>query len=278
MSDAQPMKIDNLLPEELEALESEGRMLPDGSIKAPTVAQSAPTDLSSLAPPPSPEIMARIQNAKALESGFVHETPDGKRTEGGNAAAAEKAAEKAAQAKAATANPDWFGKPVEDPIEAADKERFLAMLMGAPKFTKTYELFAGRVVVTFQTRLAIEEEECAKQVQRDERHDGLAYPLGSPQYSNDRYRRFANYQFAAALYRLGDAKGVPRAFAPFDHPRANPAAEMGAIRLAFEDLERELPHPLMVALRSAHKRFETMVATLTLAAEHPDFWQAVAGT
>lgn len=264
------LKVSDVTAEELEMLQNTGRIQGDYILPAP---RAATPDLpAAMIPAPTPEVSARIANAKKAESSFVLED----KTLGVVKASADGG--EAAKAVAVTElNPDHATAPKEDPIEAADKERFLASLLGADCFKKTYPLFGGKLTVTFRTRTAAQENECANQVHRDERRDGTGGATPD-EVAKLRMGRFQQYRFVAALESFG-APGQPaRTFHPFKHLKENKEAHLGSIRLATDELLEELPSSLLVALRTTCDKFEVLVARMTMAADSPDFWKADAGT
>ncbi len=272
MADTPNLKVSDLTADELEALQGLGRIQGDSVLPAAApVASALP---ASEIPAMSPEVSARISKVKQLESSFIHEDK-----EKGTVSTSQDGGEAAKQVvkDIHVVNPDWAGKPVEDPIEAADKERFLAMLLGADAFKKSYDLFGSALRVTFRTRTAAQEDEIARQVFRDERRDGTG-GQAPDELRSARMARFGSYQLTAALESIGRPNDVPRRFDPFQHPKSNQDAQMGAIRCSYDDLVAATPQPLLVAIQQIHRRFETLVARMTLASDQPDFWKVAAGT
>lgn len=275
MTQPQPanLKITDLTEDELKDLQDAGRVV-GGAIVPAEVKEVAPVAL--VVPEPPPGVKERLKTAKKLEASFTHETA-GPRA-GDNAVKTGGADGGAAAQDVAPMNPDWAGKVIEEPVDAEDKQKFLAMLLGAPFFTKTYELFGGQIAVTFKTRSAVQEDECGRQSYRDEKFDGLIGPVDSEIVLNDRIRRVRDYQFTAALHSMKTPGGVVRTFAPFDANTNKEEPLIGAIRVAHDELMKELAHPVLMALRATHMKFEFLVAKMTLSAAKPDFWKAVSGT
>jgi hypothetical protein len=275
MNQPQGLKVTELTQDELDALAGTGRIVGDRVVPA---ADEKPAEQAAKVsvPVPPPGVIERIKTAKKLETSFTHET-EGPRPED-NAKKVGGTDGGASAAGLSGINPDWATKEAEQPVEADDKKKFLALLLGAPFFSKSYKLFDGNIEVTFRTRSAAEEEECGQQTYRDERRDGLVGPAASEIVAADRLRRLRDYQFTAALMTLQSPGGVPRIFKPFEAKTKEDDQYRGAIRVAYDQLLKDLPHPLVVALRTEWVRFEILVAKMTLNANNPDFWKAVSGT
>lgn len=162
------------------------------------------------------------------------------------------------------------GEPEEDPIETVDKEAFLLHVLGAERFRRSYDLFGGRLSVTFQTRTVEEDEACASQSFFDEQLDG-GYPGNTPDMrAAQRMQRYCDYQFVASLREIQTKGAPPRVFEPFNAP----TDESYPLKAARERLNAEFGQALKVALRQAHNRFESLVARMTAEAASPDFFQA----
>ena len=248
-----------LLADELDAI----NRLPEKPVPAPvppTPEPAKPAPKLEGIDPPTPEIIARARELKSAESTFTHQ-------ENGKVLAQSKEDE-------AKLNPDWAGRPKEDPIEASDKADYLAMLLGAPFFEKQYSLCGGNLVLVFRTRTARVENLCARQVKDDELLDGPFGPVSSREAADAKVSRYMTYQCCASLTeirrwgaleeRLPGAQTVPPA-APAGH---------GPLRESRLELERALPGPLWAMVRNTHMKFEILVGRLIAEAENPDFWKA----
>ena len=280
MSDKIKIKVDDLTDEEIAALEAQGADLsgpvvtvgkPQQSSR-PVEEKPATTDESTEkkkveAPAPSADVVERVkqrvENQQTLEgSSYEHRDADGKVVE----------QEGEVQDPRQTSD-----EPKEEPIEAYDKANFLAFVLGGERFSKSYSLFGGALVVTFATRTSIEDERCAKQSFDDEALEGGFG--GSAQAVRDvqRMQRYFDYQFVASLVSIQTKDRPPRHFKPWEvKVPADHAEHLGwsGLRQARLELYAELSQPLRFALKTLHAKFESVVTRLAAAAEQPDFWTA----
>lgn len=273
MTQPQPMKpltVDLLTADELADLEAQGR-IQGGKVldapKAPKVAPAAPLATNDVPDMPV-GVRERIEAASKLQSSFVQQE-GGKVTsssdDGGKVAAAIETPE---------VNPDWIGKPKEDPIEYEDKMAFLAHLLGG-RFVKTYQLFGGRIKLTFQTRTGSEESMCQEQAWLDEKREGHGNP-NAPEAIEQRFGRYHNYRITGALAEIQHGDDVPIQPKPFAS-KPNPDAHLTSIGVAYQELLK-FPQALLVSIMKHGVMFESLVARLTLAADKPDFWKADSGS
>jgi hypothetical protein len=270
------LKITDLTTDELADLEAQGRLdrANNRVLEPPKPDNSPAAPLPTGMVPAMPDgVKERLAAKDTLASSFVQKDTKGTvqaaSPDGGKEA--EEAAKRAEEAR----NADWVGKPKEDPVEYEDKLRFLAHLLGAERFTKTYELFGGQLVLTFQTRTAEEEGLCNDQAWMDEKVHSLG-ASNSPEAVQGRLNRFMNYRMTAALKAMGRKGDRPIEFTPFKD-RGELPPHVTPIRVSYDELLK-LPGPVMVVVQQAHHRFESLVARLTLAADKPDFWKADSGT
>ncbi len=273
MATSQPLTVDQLTADELEALESQGRIENGKVLDAPATEKAPAAPLAKILIPDMPEgVKERLEAASKLRSSFVNVDTKGssKTTSEDGGKAAENEADKIDR----ESNPDWVGKAKEDPIEYADKMQFLAHLMGA-RFTKPYTLFGGAIKVTFQTRTGAEEAMCQDQAWMDEKRMGSGTPM-SMEATEQRFGRYGNYRITGALSELRYGEDVPIRFKPFDET-ANPEAHLTSVGVAYQKL-MDLPQPLLVVLMKQGVKFESLVARLTIAADSPDFWKADSGS
>jgi hypothetical protein len=270
---SKPETVDDLTADELDALEALGRIENGKVLDAPKAdtATAAPIP-KNLVPEMPAGVKERLEAAAKLQSSFVTTDTTGttKTASADGGAAAEAAAEKAEL----EANPDWVGKPKEDPIEHADKMQFLAHLMGA-RFTKSYMLFGGAVKVTYQTRTGAEESICQDQSWADEKRIGSGAPM-TMEAVEQRFGRYGSYRIVGALTEIRFGEDVPKRFKPFDE-KAVPEAHLTSIGVAYQNL-MELPQSLLVTVMKQGVKFESLVARLTIAADTPDFWKADSGS
>jgi hypothetical protein len=266
------IQVSALTEDELQALEARGVDTSKGSVPVPVAATAPraqvgdtvlPTSKPIEAPAPPPDVVARARErlaaAKTLAgegSSYEAKTKDG--------AILEKVGE--------VKTPEPPKK--EDIVADADKTAFLIAMLGGSQFKKTYEMFGGRIAVTFQTRSAALDARCAQQAYKDDEFE----PLGNIEVQvrqQLRMNRYYEYQFVGSLVSIAAENTPPRMF---DSEATTPGAAHGvgasALRAARIDLEKELSQPMRVAMRSLHSKFENLVAQMTLEADNPDFWVA----
>lgn len=278
MADApKPLRVDDLTADELSDLEAAGRIVDGLVVPLPKPAPITPKEATTLDPkliPALPEGVAeRLRKAEQIKSSFVLNDPktgaEIRSDDGG------KAAEEASQKQLEMDNEDWAGKKKEEPVDAADKMAFTAHILGAQHFAKTYDLFGGKLKVTFRTRTAIEEAAAANQAWEDDKIDGT--PANSHEAGLIRANRVLGYQFTMSLTSMEVVGDVVRSFDYTKSP-GNPRARVGSVRSAQQHLHSTLPGPLLVAMRNCHSRFENLVARMTLAASDESFWKADSAT
>ncbi len=243
-------------PEEVAARRAEANVLD------PKVIPAAPAGVAE-----------RIEAARKASSSFVDTGPLGGKSADGGAAAVN-----ATEQVSADTNPDWAGKPRETPIDFADKERYLAHILGSGPFTKAYHIFGDLMTVTFRTRSPSEESQLSRQVWLDVNHETSSANGDKHLSAEERIQRYQQYQFVAALASIGRKGDVPQQFAPFAEKGNEPAGIM-PIKVAHKNLRESIhSYPVFAALMNIHTEFEILVAKLTLAANEPGFWKADAAT
>jgi hypothetical protein len=270
----------DLNDDELIAFQLAGRVDPTGEWLMPPPAEAAAAAAKAAAvkteivvPKPPPGVIERINAAKAVASSFVRTDEEGKvvaASDDGGAGAVAAAAPKPIE------NPDFAGKPKENPIDFADKERFLAHLLGGKPFTKTYHLFGGKLAVTFRTLSCSEQEQTGQQCWLDSNHE-TAMATDKRGQAEERVVRFAQYLFTAALYKIAAEKDVPQVLEPFKE-KGNREAGILPIKIAHQKVQETFPWPIYRALMNAHGEFCELTNRLTNEAQNPSFWSPDAGT
>ncbi len=274
MSTLEP--VGSFTEDELRDLEIGGR-IKDGMVTMPdppkpeklTVADATKLDPSQIPAMPA-GVKERLAAAKEIESSFVVKEGDkivASSKDGGAAAAA---------AVSKPVNLDWADKEIEDPIEWDDKMKFMATMLGARHFQKTYSLFDGKLRVTFRTLTANEERECSRQAWNDDAIDGPGGAPGSEAAMAARSVRLTNYEFAGSLVSMEVEGDVEKNFSPFQQD-ANVAAGILPIRLSHEELLK-MPIPVLMAIQREYHRFRHLTLTLTAQAATPGFWKAATAT
>ncbi len=266
--------LNQLTPEEIADLEASGKLTAGGAEvhqAATKMDPTVPRGAKKLVPAPEPtadvvkRAEARIKAAQELE-GSSYEATD----------ADGKTILKQGEVKAAAP-----AEPVETEIDKVDRAAFLAHVLGAERFQKSYTFFGGTLTVVFQTRTAGEDEACSRQAFHDEEIDGSFGTTGSELRNHLRLQRYYDYQFVASLHSIQLKGSPPRVFnamqtqVPLEF-KATPGHT--ALRYARLSLLEELSNPLKTALRTSHAIFESLVYRLIAQAESPDFWKADSAT
>lgn len=172
------MHVNDLLPEELEQLQSAGRIV-NGTVVPAQPAQDTPEDrVAKAAPhvePLSDDLKARLKEL----GGKVDATPTPK-------------------------------APQAEDIAPEVRTKYLAYLLGAPTFTHSYPLFDGSVSVTFQCLSVAQVTECAERA-RAVQQDDTNIPIGSREFGGAVMQRLENYVVGRALVSLqrGDRAVAP---------------------------------------------------------------------
>lgn len=131
-----------------------------------------------------------------------------------------------------------------------DKANFLAHILGAERFVKTYYRFGGKFSVTFRTLTAKEDDACvaAARAEHATNPDALM-------------RTFLEYRMVASLseYCRGDDRFV------VDHS--------GSIQDCYATF-LSLPHLITGLIRVLNEQFSKLVLDLYKESENEDFWKA----
>jgi hypothetical protein len=159
-------------------------------------------------------------------------------------------------------------------IPEVDRAEFLAHILGAPHFKKSYELFGGAVRLTFRTRTASEDEACARAAQKavpeptiPDKITAEARTL-SAQAGADRLRKYREFTMIVSLCDLSfDGKApIPTLF---DKPVAE--SDVAAV---YNEFVSTLAGTLLGTVRLYHDRFETLTNIMLTLADKPGFWKA----
>ncbi len=262
------LTVDMLTAGELKDLESLGR-IKDGKV-LPAPSTSSDANVAGPIEVMPAGVKQRMEVIKELNSSFVatNEKGEVKKSEDGG---------KGIEAAGVEYNPDWATKAKEDPVDASDKAAYLAHILGAPFFEKSYDLFGGAAKVTFRTISQDDLEQCSRQAWNDDRLEGMTGKPGSQDADAGRQGRYQTYKFVGELYSIAKGSALPKIYKPFEE-KSDIAGEVWPIKNAWAAFRAEQSSPFLVALRQAHLRFEYLVARLTLAADRPDFWKADSGT
>lgn len=266
------IKVSDLTPDELSALEASGADLSRGTVPVPqakglprAVVGDAvlPTSRPVDAPEPPAGVIARARERLAAAESLAGPSSFEEKSKAGETLRKQGDLVPPRQA------------PDEDVVAEADKATFLIAMLGGSPFRKSYKMFGGRLEVTFQTRGAQVDAACAAQAYKDDEFEPLVN-IETTVKQQLRMNRYFDYQFVASLHTMAATGAPPRVFAvettvPEPVLHGVGASKLRASRI---NLDKEIAQPMRVALRSLHSRFENMVATMTMEANNPDFWQA----
>ena len=226
MNDSIP--VSQLTPAELQALEGTDR-IQGGFVQVPPLL-TTPAPMVELAinpadvPEPSPEVIAAAQalSQAMLNPEIQQEDPA-------------EVAEKKKQA----AELD------------ADKTAFLAHVLGAERFIKSYSFYGGQIIFSFHTLTGGEHEACIQLVQSEE----LPEPKRIPRLME--------------LLMFASVHEVIRVTGTLDNRMQLPAELLTKSRAL-----KDLPGAVYHLLRASFERFSQRTMDLTALAESPDFWTA----
>lgn len=154
-----------------------------------------------------------------------------------------------------------------------DKEDFLATLLGGARFKKKYELFGGRIVVTFRSLLAEENKLIYRQLVLDQQKNKVATEA-------EWFVQMMDYRLACSLETVADKNGkvitaIPlldeMAFTPdSDEPLATPLPKQ--LALVNKTMAQEATRRLI----GTHLRqFQRLVEALEAMALEPSFWNGI---
>jgi hypothetical protein len=282
------LKLEQLLESERAALTAQGRITPEGQVLAApdraaenakpvvprdnivTADDQAQADaiLKTMVPP---EAIERAKLVKNIESSFVFKDEQGNVTKTSGDGGA-----RAAQAEAEH-NPDWRGRPKEDPVTFEDKTAFLAHILGCPYFEKSYTIFGGAVTVTFRTMTDDQLAMCRRQAWSDDKLDGTNGPQGSEESYQTRLARFVQYKLVGELYSVKLKDDVPRIYTPFAHDSNLKVGEW-PIRVAKHEFTAGTSVALAQAIAQANAKFTRLTMSMQAAADDPSFWKAGSDT
>jgi hypothetical protein len=158
-----------------------------------------------------------------------------------------------------------------DPImpTRADKQNFVAAVLGGQRFTKVYDLLGGKVRVVFRSHTAKETSLMVRQLV----HDWKEGKISSQQLG---IIANAEYGMALALHSVETHLG-PFAVPMLDEFEADEPRGGGTVIPAAAEWVRDhviKTEPMRQILADAYKHFLDTLAKLQAQAETPDFWQA----
>lgn len=154
-----------------------------------------------------------------------------------------------------------------------DKEDFLATLLGGTRFKKKYELFGGRIVVTFRSLLAEENKLIYRQLVLDQQENRVATEA-------EWFVQMMDYRLACSLETIADKNGKVVAVVPtLDEMSFTPDKEkpLGTpLPQQLELINTTLAQEATRRLVGTHLRqFQRLVEGLEAMALEPNFWNGI---
>jgi hypothetical protein len=154
-----------------------------------------------------------------------------------------------------------------------DKEDFIATLLGGARFKKNYELFGGKVTITFRSLLAEENKLIYRQLVLDQQKNKVATEA-------EWFVQMMDYRLACSLETIADRKGKVIAAIPAmeemtwegnsDEPLATPLPKQ--LDLVNKHLAQEATRRLV----GTHLRqFQRLLEGLEAMALEPSFWNGI---
>lgn len=160
------------------------------------------------------------------------------------------------------------------PITDRDKEDFLVTVLGGTRFKKKFELFGGRLVVTYRGMLAEENKLVYRQLVLDQQENRIAT-------ETEWFAQLMDYRLACSLESLSDANGKPIALVPeldinFKQDKDQPLATPVAAQLEYVN-KTVLAQEVTRRIVGLHLRqFQRLVEALEAMAVEPSFWEGIA--
>jgi len=159
-------------------------------------------------------------------------------------------------------------------VSDADKEDFLATLLGGNRFTRDYELAGGRMVVRLRSLLADENFLIQRQLLLDQN-------AGEIFSEAEWFLRLSEYRLVCSLEAIIDSNGKPTMLNPvladvkFTPPADQP--NQTALPTARQLINtKALAHEVTRRLISTHlRRFQRLVEALEAMALEPSFWNGI---
>ncbi len=159
-------------------------------------------------------------------------------------------------------------------VSEADKEDFLATLLGGNRFTRDYELAGGRMVVRLRSLLADENFLIQRQLLLDQN-------AGEIFSEAEWFLRLSEYRLVCSLEAIIDSSGKPTMLNPvladvkFTPPEDQP--NQTALPTARQFINtKALAHEVTRRLISTHlRRFQRLVEALEAMALEPSFWNGI---
>jgi hypothetical protein len=155
-----------------------------------------------------------------------------------------------------------------------DKEDFLATLLGGQRFSKKYEIFGGKISVTFRSLLAEESKLIYRQLVLDQEEKRVATEA-------EWFVQMMDYRLACSLESIAQADGKIVAVIPpldslqFVNDPDQPLAT--ALPKQLDLLNKTVAQEVTRRLVGTHLRqFQRLVEALEAMALEPSFWNGIA--
>lgn len=154
-----------------------------------------------------------------------------------------------------------------------DKEDFLATLLGGQRFSKKYELFGGKIIITFRSLLADENKLIYRQLVLDQQEKRVATEA-------EWFMQMMDYRLACSLETIEQQGGkvvavIPALEAmPFTDDPDEPLST--ALPKQLELLNKTVAQEVTRRLVGTHLRqFQRLVEALEAMALEPSFWNGI---
>lgn len=150
-----------------------------------------------------------------------------------------------------------------------DKEDFLATLLGGTRFRKRYELFGGRIVVTFRSVLAEENKLIYRQLVLDQQN-------GTVNTEAEWFVQLMDYRLACALDTIADKNGKIIASTP-ELDMAGSTKEKTTLVDQLDVINKNvLAQEATRRLVGMHLRqFQRLIEAIEAMAVEPSFWTGI---
>lgn len=150
-----------------------------------------------------------------------------------------------------------------------DKEDFLATLLGGTRFKKKYELFGGRVVVTFRSVLAEENKLIYRQLVQDQQN-------GTVNTEAEWFVQLMDYRLACALDTIADKNGKVLSSVPELDMDASTKDKTGLVEQLDMINKNILAQEATRRLVGMHLRqFQRLIEAIEAMAVEPSFWNGI---
>lgn len=157
-----------------------------------------------------------------------------------------------------------------EPTEA-DKEGFIAALLGGTRFRRSFELLGGKLVVTYRSLTSREGRLILTQLAQDVRAGEL---LSDTEY----YMKLMDYRLCCGFESIVDEVGrviatMPEIFEiPYEPPEESPQQTVLVQTLKFFTEETIPQEPTQRIVGVHHRQFQRLVEALEAMTDEPSFW------